>query len=45
MKNELTQKQRLFVEAFIGPANGNAREAARAAIRAMTTPYRNAVLN
>jgi phage terminase small subunit len=31
MKDELTQKQRLFVEAFIGPANGNAREAARAA--------------
>jgi phage terminase small subunit len=31
MKNELTQKQRLFVEAYIGPANGNAREAARAA--------------
>jgi phage terminase small subunit len=31
MKNELTQKQRLFVEAFIGPANGNAREAARMA--------------
>jgi phage terminase small subunit len=31
MKNELTQRQRLFVEAYIGPANGNAREAARAA--------------
>jgi phage terminase small subunit len=31
MKDELTQKQRLFVEAFIGPANGNAREAARMA--------------
>jgi phage terminase small subunit len=31
MKDELTQKQRLFVEAFIGQANGNAREAARAA--------------
>jgi phage terminase small subunit len=31
MKIELTQKQRLFVEAYIGPANGNAREAARAA--------------
>ncbi len=31
MKDELTQKQRLFIEAFIGPANGNAREAARAA--------------
>jgi phage terminase small subunit len=31
MKNELTQKQRLFAEAYIGPANGNAREAARIA--------------
>jgi phage terminase small subunit len=32
MKTEtLTQKQRLFVEAFIGPANGNARTAARMA--------------
>ncbi len=31
MKNELTQKQRLFVEAYIGACNGNAREAARAA--------------
>jgi phage terminase small subunit len=31
MKNELTQRQRLFVEAYIGQANGNAREAARAA--------------
>ncbi len=31
MKNELTQKQRLFVEAYIGAASGNAREAARAA--------------
>jgi phage terminase small subunit len=27
----LTQKQRLFVEAYIGPANGNARTAARMA--------------
>jgi phage terminase small subunit len=31
MKNELTIKQRLFVEAYIGPAQGNAREAARMA--------------
>jgi phage terminase small subunit len=32
MKTEtLTQKQRLFVEAYIGPANGNARTAARMA--------------
>jgi phage terminase small subunit len=31
MKNELTQKQRLFVEAYIGACNGNARESARAA--------------
>jgi phage terminase small subunit len=31
MKTELTQKQRLFVESFIGPANGNARTAARMA--------------
>jgi len=31
MKNELTQRQRLFVEAFIGSAQGNAREAARMA--------------
>ena len=32
MKAEtLTQKQRLFVEAYIGPANGNARTAARMA--------------
>jgi phage terminase small subunit len=31
MKNELTQKQRLFVEAYIGDAAGNAREAARMA--------------
>jgi phage terminase small subunit len=31
MKNELTQRQRLFVEAYIGACNGNAREAARAA--------------
>ncbi len=31
MKNELTQRQRLFVEAYIGPAQGNAREAARMA--------------
>jgi phage terminase small subunit len=32
MKEEqLTQKQRLFVEAYIGPAQGNAREAARMA--------------
>jgi hypothetical protein len=31
MKNELTQKQRLFIEAFVGPAHGNATEAARAA--------------
>ncbi len=31
MKTELTQRQRLFVEAYIGPAQGNAREAARMA--------------
>ncbi len=31
MKNELTQRQRLFVEAYIGDAAGNAREAARIA--------------
>ncbi len=31
MKNELTQRQRLFVEAYIGPCGGNARESARAA--------------
>jgi len=31
MENKLTQRQRLFVEAYIGPANGNGREAARAA--------------
>jgi len=31
MKTELTIKQRLFVEAYIGPAQGNAREAARMA--------------
>ncbi len=31
MKIELTQKQRLFVEAYIGAAAGNAREAARLA--------------
>jgi phage terminase small subunit len=31
MKNELTQRQRLFVEAYIGSCNGNAREASRAA--------------
>jgi phage terminase small subunit len=31
MKTELTHKQRLFVEAYIGPAQGNAREAARLA--------------
>ncbi len=32
MKEEqLTQKQRLFVEAYIGDAAGNAREAARMA--------------
>jgi phage terminase small subunit len=31
MKSELTQMQRLFVEAYIGPAKGNAREAARMA--------------
>ncbi|MGI8494361.1 MAG: terminase small subunit [Pyrinomonadaceae bacterium] len=32
MKTEnLTQKQRLFCEAYIGPANGNARTAARMA--------------
>ncbi len=31
MKNELTQRQRLFVEAYIGACNGNARESARAA--------------
>jgi phage terminase small subunit len=29
--SELTTKQRLFVEAFIGAANGNATEAARLA--------------
>jgi phage terminase small subunit len=31
MKNELTQRQRLFVEAYIGACSGNAREAARSA--------------
>jgi phage terminase small subunit len=31
MKDELTQKQRLFVEAYIGACNGNARESARMA--------------
>ncbi len=31
MKTELTQRQRLFVEAYIGACNGNARESARAA--------------
>jgi phage terminase small subunit len=31
MKQELTERQRLFVEAYIGPAKGNAREAARQA--------------
>jgi phage terminase small subunit len=31
MENKLTQRQRLFVEAYIGQANGNGREAARAA--------------
>ena len=31
MENKLTQKQRLFVEAYIGPTNGNGREAARSA--------------
>ncbi len=30
-KAELTQMQRLFAEAYIGPAKGNAREAARLA--------------
>jgi phage terminase small subunit len=31
MKTELTLKQRLFVEAYLGKAQGNAREAARIA--------------
>ncbi len=30
-KAELTQMQRLFAEAYIGPAKGNARKAARLA--------------
>jgi phage terminase small subunit len=31
MKSALTEKQRLFAEAYIGQAKGNARQAARMA--------------